>query len=152
MIHLNIRSAVKNLEKFENYLSNLKHSFPIIAISESWIKEHNADICNMHGYQSEHNIRLNKGGGGVSLFIKNDIEYLVRQDLTIQNPSMEALFIELRNGQIGNSRDMIIGVVYRPPDTEVVQFNELLSQTLSKIKGEKNVISTWGFQYKSFEL
>ena len=137
MIHLNIRSAIKNLGKFEMYLSNLKHTFPIIAISESWIKNHNVDTCNMYGYQSEHNYRPNKGGGGVSLFIKNGIEYTLRHDLKIQNSSMETLFIEIKSGQIGNKNDMIVGVIYRPPDTEVDYFNDLLSNTLSEIKGEK---------------
>ena len=70
MIHLNIRSAAKNLDKFEAFLANLNFTFPIIGLSENWLKNHNENIHSLLGYQSEHNIRTHKGGGGVSLFIK----------------------------------------------------------------------------------
>ena len=39
MIHTNIRIAAKNMNKFDLYLNNLKHGFPIIALSETgWMK------------------------------------------------------------------------------------------------------------------
>ena len=57
--------------------------------------------------------------------------------MTIQNNIMEALFIEIPKDQIGNKCNIIVGVIYRAPDTDVTQFNELLSVTLSKIKSEK---------------
>ena len=137
MIHLNIRSATKNLDKFETFLANLDHKFPIIALSETWLKSHNENLCNIQNYQSEHNIRHNKGGGGVSIFIQNDIEYVLRKDLTIQNNIMEALFIEIPMGKIGNKCNIIVGVIYRAPDTNMTSFNELLAETLLKIKSEK---------------
>ena len=56
---------------------------------------------------------------------------------------METLFIEIKSGQIGNKNDMIVGVIYRPPDTEVDYFNDLPSNTLSKIKGEKKNLHTY---------
>ena len=144
MTHVNIHSANENLGKFEMYLSNLNHTFPIIGVSESWLKDHNVDTCNMHGYQSEHNFRPIKRGGGVSLFIKNNIEYTVRQDLNSQNSNMEALFIEIKSGQIGNDSDMLVGVIYRPPDTKVKDFNDQLNDTLSSIKGEKKKLYLLG--------
>ena len=137
MIHINIRSATKNLDKFDAFLANLDHKFPIIALSETWLKSHKEEFCNIQNYQSEHNIRHNKGGGGVSLFIQNGIEYILREDLTIQNNSMEALFIEIPKEKIGNKCNMIVGVVYRPPDTDMNSFNELLSDVLMKIKSER---------------
>ena len=44
LMHCNIRSAVKNLSKLETYLSNLDHNFSIIALSESWLKDHNFQL------------------------------------------------------------------------------------------------------------
>ena len=34
MIHTNIRSVAKNMNKFDSHLNNLKHEFPIIALSK----------------------------------------------------------------------------------------------------------------------
>ena len=85
LIHTNIRSAVKNLKNFELYLGGLEFQFPIIALSESWLREDNLDKYGMIGYSSEHNIRKNRRGGGVSLLIKEDIEYTIRDDISNQN-------------------------------------------------------------------
>ena len=38
-IHINIRSAPKNLKKFELFLQNLKCDFPIICCSETFFKD-----------------------------------------------------------------------------------------------------------------
>ena len=43
MVHMNIRSIVKNLNEFDLYLNDLNHEFPIIALSETWLKDHNCD-------------------------------------------------------------------------------------------------------------
>ena len=137
MVHINARSAVKNLNSFECYFSNLDHNFSIIAMSESWLKVHNKDLYDIPGYHSEHNIRPKKGGGGVSLFIKEKIDYILRDDLMYQNDNLETLFIEVGKGNNGNDQDTSIGVIYRPPDTDIKRFNEDLSQLLSKVKGEK---------------
>ena len=136
MIHLNIRSVSKNLDKLESFLANLNHEFPIVALSETWLKSYNESLYSLNDYQSEHNIRTNKGGGGVSIFIKNGIEYCERPDLKIQDKNLETLFIEIQKGQLGNESSIIIGVIYRPPDTNVDTVNDLLSDVLGRIKTE----------------
>ena len=80
-------------------MNNLNHEFSIIAFSETWLKDHNPDNYNMSGYNSEHNLRLSRAGGGVSLYIKDTIEYTVRDDLWYQNDTLETLFIEIDKDQ-----------------------------------------------------
>ena len=139
LIHTNIRSAPKNLKKFELYLSGLNFQFPIIALTESWLRDDNADKYGISGYTSEHNIRPNRRGGGVSLLIKDDIEYTIREDLCYQNGIMETLFIEIDKKQFKKNQNIIIGVIYRPPDTDINTFNIHIEQCLSKIKSEKKL-------------
>ena len=74
IIHANIRSAPKNLKKFEIYLEGINFEFPIIALSESRLREDNVEFYGIHGYSSEHNVRMKRRGGGVTLLIKKDIE------------------------------------------------------------------------------
>ena len=47
--HLNIRSAVKNLNEFSLYLDDLKHSFSVIAISETWLQDAKYNLYSMNG-------------------------------------------------------------------------------------------------------
>ena len=61
-----------------------------------------------------------KAGGGVSLFIMEHVEYKCRTDLNISNEYMESNFIEIpkRHNSVSNT-NIIIGVVNRPPDTQI---------------------------------
>ena len=140
MIHLNIRSVPKNFSNFENYLFNLEHPFKIIALSENWLKEHNHSLYNLDGYQPEHRYCPVKNEGGVSLLIKNDTEYFVREDMCIQDDNAEFLFIEIDKSFIGKKQNAIVGVMYRPPDTDMNVFNECLNSILSKSKTEKKLL------------
>ena len=136
LIHSNIRSIPKNLQNFESYLSNLNHDFSIIALSETWLKDHTVDLYNMKGYSSEHKYRKSRSGGGVSLYIMDSIEYCVREDLSIQNQYIESLFIEIGKDGINKTKNVIVGVIYRPPDTDLRIFNEHIQELLSSIKSE----------------
>ena len=140
MIHLNIRSAAQNLSKFESYLSNLIHTFKIVALSENWLKQHNQSLFDLDGYQAEHRYRSHKGGGGVSLFIDNSMEYYVREDLCEQSNNVESLFVEINKTFIGKNQDAIVGVLYRPPNTDMKAFNEYLNSILLKTKAEKKLL------------
>ena len=139
MVHTNIRSISKNLNNFDNYLGGLDHKFSIIAVSESWLKDHSVDRYGLHGYNSEHKYRRSRGGGGVSIFVENSIEYFVREDLCYQNDNIETLFIEIDKDQIGKDKNVLIGVIYRPPDTDIKSFNTSISEILSTIKNENKL-------------
>ena len=66
------------MNKFDSYLNNLKHEFPIIALSETWLTENNCDRFGIDGYNAEHNFRSNRGGGGVAIYIEVFIQYTTR--------------------------------------------------------------------------
>ena len=38
---------------------------------------------------------------------------------TIQNKNIESLFIEIDKKQFGKQHNIIVGVIYRPPDTDI---------------------------------
>ena len=144
LLHTNIRSASRNLSKFESYLSNIDHEFSIIALSESWIKDHNKDLYHLEHYRSEHVYRPDRGGGGVSLFMRKNIEYFMREDLSINNRTIESMFIEVKKESIGKTQDAIVAVIYRPPDTDIRAFNDYLNSILSKLKAEKKLLYLLG--------
>ena len=117
----------------------MNHKFPIIALSETWLKNHNCDRYGLDDYNAEHNCRPNRGGGGVSLNVKDTIEYTVRDDLCFQNDILETPFIEIDKDQFAKKQNIIIGVIYRPPDTDIKQFNDHILHCLAQIKAEKKI-------------
>ena len=139
VLHMNIRSMQKNLGSLENYLETLDHKFTAIGISESWLKEYNVDRPVLDGYKAVHKYRPLRSGGGVSIFIQDSLEYFTREDLCHQNNSIESVFIEIDKHQSGKDRNVIIGVVYRPPNSDINMFNGHMSELLTKIKSEKNM-------------
>ena len=139
LMHTNIRSIPRNLGNLENYLDNLNHKFSIVGCSESWLKDHSVDLYHLSGYNSEHRYRQSRTGGGVSLYIRDSIEYCVREDVCIQNQYMETLFIEIDKKYTGKSKNAIVGVIYRPPNTDMKLFNDHLQEILSTINSENKI-------------
>ena len=62
-------------------------------------------------------------GGGVALFVKSDISFCIRNDLKID--LIESIWIK--------TQDMIIGVIYKPPNFSNTEFLDKLEVTLHSI-------------------
>ena len=86
-------SIPRNLNKLKLHLDNLNHTFSIIAISESWLTSTNKDLYHMKGYTHKYKIREHRAGGGVSLFINNNIRYEIRSDIKFNVDDVNAPFI-----------------------------------------------------------
>ena len=74
-------------------MSNLDIRFTVVCITESWLNDSNVNTYTLPGYNHEYEYRKNKVGGGVSIFIRQSVEYRIRYDLGITNKFIEALFI-----------------------------------------------------------
>ena len=70
-----------------------------------------------------------KQSGGVSLFVSEKIVYSEMSDYCMVNDYIETLFVKINN----NGMAFVIGVVYRPPNSNVVQFNETLNDILAQV-------------------
>ena len=55
------------------------------------------------------------------------------------NPYAEAIFIEVNKAEFNTKRDIIIGVIYRPPNSNVKKFIEIMNDWVSPIKKEKTL-------------
>ena len=93
-LQLNIRSLPHNLVKLTDYLSCLNIKFSVIGISETWLNDssHSVDIS---GFKFLHKYRQNRTGVGVLLYISNDLEFKLREDLSLHNADIaESLFMK----------------------------------------------------------
>jgi hypothetical protein len=49
-MHLNARSLSGNFDKFEILLANLRKSFSVIGVTETWLNDLTSDLVNIPGY------------------------------------------------------------------------------------------------------
>ena len=116
---MNIRSISNKFDKSTNFLGQLKVKFPNVGISETWL----VDCChfvNMVRYNFLHKPRVNRIGGGVGIYIGEHLNYKERPDLAFyDNEYAESLFVEINRL---NEKNVIVGVVYRPPDSKLNEF------------------------------
>ena len=95
MCHLNIRSLRKNVGSFEILLDGLQHKFSLLGVTETWLKDDDCDLYDIEGYNKLKKHRQNRSGGGVAVFIKDSIDYTIRNDLITFNEHIESVFIEI---------------------------------------------------------
>ena len=128
MMHFNIRSINKHFEELQMFLRNSStKSFSVIGLTETWLSSNTNLPYAIDGYELIVNNRLDRSGGGVALYISHSFDFLIREDLNIMNNSLESLFVEI---SIPYSKNIIIGVIYRPPNTNPTDFLSQLADLL----------------------
>ena len=85
VLHSNVRSLKKNIDKLQSCIFNTETTFSVIGITETWLKENEAllPIHNLKGYNFVSRGRNDRLGGGVGIFIKKSLKYKIREDLNL---------------------------------------------------------------------
>lgn len=137
LLHFNIRSVAKHFEEMRLYLHTLKHHFSVLGLSETWVKDSSCDLFDLDSYNLYQNTRSEKRCGGVSIYIDSQYISKERVDLAYMEGYIETVFAEIDKQSLSNfNKNVVIGTVYRPPNTDIVQFNATLEIILNKIKSE----------------
>lgn len=110
--HVNAQSLVGNIDHFRTIFSQL--NFHALLVSESWLVPSlpNA-LVDMPGYGIHRNDRTWKRGGGVAVYIRDDLEASLLASSDCANPERpEYMFLKVK------LRDniIVVGVVYKPPN------------------------------------
>ena len=96
IMHLNARSLLKNLDQLNLMLGSLKKSFSVIGISETWLTDCTAELVNITGYSFISNHRKSKTGGGVGIYLRNNLQYKLLNECKLSDPEViESLFVEI---------------------------------------------------------
>ena len=143
MCHLNLQ-GIQNLNAFQNYLHNIQHQFTVIGITETWLQNHNCNLYDMPGYALIECHRVTRMRGGVAIFLKDDVCYSIRTDLNHFDDVWESIFIEIDKDELCTNKNMIFGVIYRPPGTNMSIFNDMLKHTLEVIRKEEKICYIMG--------
>ena len=63
---------------------------------------------------------------------------------TINCDEAQALFVELDKDTTNSDQNIIVGVIYRPPSTNIDKFNTLINSTLNLLKTESSIVYLMG--------
>ena len=142
MIHLNIRSMINKFDSFKELIYSLNKLFQIIGLTETWLNETNEDRFKFQNYDFVNVNRSTKSGGGVGIYIANELNYKIRTDLntSIENV-IESVFVEIIT-TVG--KNIIIGVIYRPPNNHFDSFETEMNQILGQIDKENKLCYLMG--------
>ena len=137
LLNINARSLYKNFESLQDFLGSIDIEFKIIGLVETWLKDQPQEYFHIDEYNLELKNRRDKKGSDVCLFIDDDIKYTVRKDLEkIKHPdNTETLFIEIDRQA---EKNIIVGVLNKPPDQDIKVFNTFAETLLCKIAKNEN--------------
>ena len=150
LLHHNARSILTEgrLDEYNIMLNEISNPFHLLAFTETWLKSDNVNLINFEGYDSYHSIRqtnndnnIKQNGGGISVFIKEGIEYKIRNDLNVVLPYVETLFVEVKFA----NKTYMIGIIYRVPNTNVELFIDKVNELIEPIQNKFELIITGDF-------
>ena len=150
IMHNNARSILTagRMDDYNNLLDYINNPFHILAFTETWLRSDNVDRVIFKDYNDVHLLRpideqfdFKESGGGISVFIKEGINYKTRDDLTVILPYLEAIFIEVNY----NNKLYLVGITYRVPNTNVNSFIDKINGIIEPIKNKYEVILVGDF-------
>jgi len=124
--HINIRSLRAHFDNFVDYVIEADHD--VIAVSESWLSHEIADdVVNVPGYKIVRCDRLTHGGG-VALYIRDSFNFQISNHSVI-HPYIEQLWVTLTIADVS----LAVGVVYRPPGSNLQMFFDFIEECIPNI-------------------
>ena len=130
---INIRSLAKKFDAFVQLLNDCRQKFSIIALSETWLhSESPINLFEIPGYTFVHKNRISGAGGGVAIYINNDLKFSI---VNTNENSFESLFLKV---DISAKKFALVGVIYKPPTFSIVNFNSDLARLLTSFRNLSN--------------
>ena len=142
VLQLNIRSLIANQHELIlllNSLTKLNTRIDAVLLCETFLMKNTTNMVNIPGYTHVFNHQKNCKGGGVSILLKDGIPFKQRPDLEIfEEGEIESVFIETIS-KCGKT--IIIGSMYRPPNTDVIKYSNSLSEIVTKTRTARNKLA-----------
>ena len=139
LFHMNIKSLSKHFDELLLYLDSIKFKFSIIGLTETWLDENKHGLYDLDNYTSVNKFRNVKRGGGVSLYLDENITYHMRKDLEHFDSEMESIVVEIDKEVFKTNSNVIIVLIYRIPNTSVEIFNDRIADILNTAEKEQKI-------------
>ena len=130
IIHINIRSLQKNFDSLHEFLCSLQIRPKIICLSESRINHKPFINIELPDYKFVH-IDSPTSAGGVAVYISSELRFNILFNPSLDIDGCENIWIKLCHS------DLLLGVIYRHPRSNVKLFTDQLNKTLEQLKTSK---------------
>ena len=138
IMQLNIRSLLSNATELKMLLTKLEQKnspVDVILLCETFLTKKTEKLVDILHYQLYSTCRSNHKGGGTAILVRDGIIHKQRKDLNIMvEKEVEATYVEL-TAKCG--KRIILGSVYKSPNTNDDQLKIHLVEICNKIKQEK---------------
>ena len=129
ILHNNICSLPSNFHKMEELFIESSKLPNILAFSETKLNA-SSSIPHLKGYNFERNDSTS-AAGGVAFYISEKIQYTVNNELALNLPHCEDIWVTITNDSSSNSKPnslekLVIAVIYRHPGRKYDEFREKL--------------------------
>ena len=130
-VYQNICGLLNKVPQLETFVSDTLSKIDVISLSETHINgpTDNDELYKLPGYAFIKNNRKNDLGGGVGIFLKNGVNYKLRDDL--QNSHIASIWLEIF---VFNTKSILSGCYYRPPESSKYFSNDLDQLILEQIE------------------
>lgn len=117
-----------------------------MAFSEMWLKDDITGLYPFSRYNAFHSCRKNKAGGGLSIYLLDKYNCIQKKDISQQldKIAVESVFVEIPSCPQFGGKNIIIGFIYRPPDSDTDTFIDALCLTLEMITKEHKMCFLFG--------
>ena len=136
-VHINIHSLPAKFDQLNIMLlrlNQLKINLQIILLCETFLNDNNSALFNIPGYTFIYKNRQSMSRGGVAIYIRDDIKFKLREDIGSDTEGkFESIFIEV----ITNPKHIIVGEVYRTPNSNEAQSIESYKSIINQINNTK---------------
>ena len=140
LLHVNARSLNKNYDDLSTFLTTLKNfRFSVIGVTETWLHSNSPPIFSLDNYNMIRADLAAGRGGGVAIYLNNQLTFRKRPDLHFEGT--KDIFIEIIND---SDKNIIVGVIYRPPNNHIDTFLDKLDDFLNKVSQENKQIYLMG--------
>ena len=97
LFHSNLRSLSKHIDELQILLSSTKIPFDIIGVSETKEQVDNSFLTNVNLYEYDFYSQPSKASaGGVAIYIKSSLNYVIRDDLNRTEDKFECIWVEIK--------------------------------------------------------
>ena len=141
-LHLNIQSIVPKLD----FIVAEYSCHDILSFTESWLKPNiSTDSLKLPGYKPPYRRdRVDRLGGGVVVFVKDEINCVTRLDLQVG--SVECIWLEIKI----NNKKYLYGTFYIPPNSGQQIWEELEQSIDLALNSNHDIIITGDFNINQF--
>ena len=128
ILMLNIRSCRKNFDCFMSYFFNYVSKYSIIVLTETWLIKNFSNLFTICGFKHVDSFRANNGGG-LRVYIRDNIEFQLLPLYTIMDDYFEMLTIEI----VCPDNNIVVSVLYHPPSSDHNINRYFIDQYCSKL-------------------